>query len=291
MAAEPSSAYRFGLEEEFFLVSPATRRAPSRVPKAFLKLCRQHFGAYVGSELLQSQVEVSSPVFDHAAAARTQMTQLRRGLAGLAETAGLRLVAAGTHPLSAWHQQTQTDKSRYDRIIDDFQMVGRRSLLCGLHVHVAPPGDVDRVVLMNRLMPWLPPFLALSALFRCLVRAHVRRPGLGQARTALTRRIVDENRWRAKRFGPDAGFIDEPTGEMVGCARMLDAAIELVAEDAHAPDCEADLQQLRTIVARGTSAQEQLALHHRLRSAGSSNTEALRAVVDWLAETSIAVSD
>lgn len=380
MAAAPSSPYTFGMEEEFFLVSPATRRAPSRVPKAFLQRCRQRFGACIGSELLQSQIELSSPVFDHLAAARTQMARLRLGLAELADSAGLRIVAAGTHPLSAWHQQTQTDRSRYAQIIDDFQMIGRRSLLCGLHVHVAPPAGVDRVALMNRLMRWLPLFLALSAsspfwnrrytgllsyrqsaydewprsgipdffadeaeyrtfcelltragaikdasflwwairpahryptlelriadacthledalalaaLFRCLVRAHVRKPELGLARTALTRRIIDENRWRAKRFGPDAGFIDEASGEVVACARVLDAAIELVAEDAHELDCAPALRHLRTIVTRGTSAQQQLALYHRLRSAGSGNTEALRAVIDWLVDTSMAVAD
>jgi carboxylate-amine ligase len=380
MAAAPSSPYTFGMEEEFFLVSPATRRAPARVPKAFLQRCRQRFGSCIGSELLQSQIELSSPVFDHLAAARTQMARLRRGLAELADSAGLRIVAAGTHPLSAWHQQTHTDRSRYAQIIDDFQMIGRRSLLCGLHVHVAPPAGVDRVALMNRLMRWLPLFLALSAsspfwnrrytgllsyrqsaydewprsgvpdffadeaeyrtfcellkrvdavkdasflwwairpaqhyptlelriadacthlddalalaaLFRCLVRAHVRRPELGMARTALTRRIIDENRWRAKRFGLDARFIDEHAGEAVECARVLDAAIKLVSEDAQQFGCEASLRHLGTIFARGTSAQQQLALYHDQRQAGSSHIEALRAVVDWLAETSISVSN
>ena len=379
MAAEPFNAYTFGLEEEFFLVSRKTRRAPSRVPKGFLKLCRQRFGAYVDHELLQSQIEICSPVFDHVATAHMEMQRLRRGVAEVADAAGLRLVAAGTHPLSAWHQQSHTDKSRYARIIDDFQMVGRRNLLCGLHVHVAPPANVDRVALMNRLMPWLPLFLALStsspfwnrrctgllsyrqsaydewpragipdffadeaeyqtfcellkrvdaikdasflwwairpaqhyptlelriadacthlddalalaALFRCLVRAHVRRPELGMARTALTRRIIDENRWRAKRFGLDARFIDEHTGEAIECARVLDAAIQLVSEDAHQFGCEESLRHLGTILARGSSAHEQLALYRHLRDTGSNNADALRAVVDWLAETSVPAS-
>lgn len=378
MAAQPFNAYTFGLEEEFFLVSWRTRRAPSRVPKSFVKLCRQRFGDYVDNELLQSQIEVSSPVFDDMATARDQMARLRRGVAELADTVGLKLVAAGTHPLNAWHQQVHTDKSRYTRIINDFQMVGRRSLLCGLHVHVAPPAEVDRVELMNRLMPWLPLFLALStsspfwnrqctgllsyrqsaydewprsgipdffadeaeyqtfcdllikagairdasfmwwairpahryptlelriadacthledalalaALFRCLVRAHVRRPELGVTRTALTRRIIDENRWRAKRFGLEARFIDEQTGVAIECVRVLDAAIELVLEDAHQLNCEESLRHLGTIVNRGTSAQEQLALYRNVRDGGASNTDALRAVVDWLIETSTAV--
>ena len=46
--------------------------------------------------------------------------------------------------------------------MDDFQIVGRRNVVCGLHIHVAVPEEVDRVVIMNRVLPWLPLFLALS---------------------------------------------------------------------------------------------------------------------------------
>jgi glutamate---cysteine ligase / carboxylate-amine ligase len=118
----------------------------------------------------------------------------------------------------------------------------------------------------------------------------VRRPELGMARTALTRRIIDENRWRAKRFGLDARFIDEHTGEAIECARVLDAAIQLVSEDAHQFGCEESLRHLGTILDRGSSAHEQLALYRHLRDAGSNNADALRAVVDWLAETSVPAS-
>ncbi|MHB1057673.1 MAG: carboxylate-amine ligase [Rhodanobacter sp.] len=373
-------AYTFGMEEEFFLVRPATRRAPPHVPKGFLKLCRRHFGDLVDSELMQSQIEIRSPVFDGMAAARDEMTRFRRGVAGLAGSVGLAIVAAGTHPLNAWQQQAHTDKPRYSRIIRDFQMVGRRSQVCGLHVHVAPPADVDRVVLMNRLMRWMPLFLAIStsspfwnrrhtgllgyrqsaydewprsgipdffadeaeyrtfcdlltkagaikdpgfmwwairpshryptlelriadacthlddalalaALFRCLVRAHVRQPRLGAARTALTRRIIDENRWRAKRFGLDARFIDEQSGTAVDGRHMLDNAIELVSEDAQQLDCGQAMRHLGTIASRGTSAQEQLAVYRGLCGQGASNTDALRGVVDWLIEASVAVAD
>lgn len=369
-------AYTFGIEEEFFLVNPTTRNAATRVPKLLLKLCRQRFGDYVEHELMQSQIEISSPVFERDDDARTEMRRLRRGVAEIAAASNLRLVAAGTHPLSAWHEQVHTEKTRYARIVDDFQILGRRNLLCGLHVHVAPPPGVDRVALMNRLMPWLPLFLALStsspfwnrrrtgllsyrqsaydewpragipdffadeaeygafrdllvgagamtdgsylwwairpaqgyptlelriadccthlddalalaALFRCLVRAHVRNPELGAVRSALTRRLIDENRWRAKRFGLEAEFIDEQGGATRTCAQWLDAARHLVEEDARRLECEAALRHLGTIFARGTSAHEQLAIYRARREDGASTTEALRAVVDWLIGASV----
>jgi glutamate---cysteine ligase / carboxylate-amine ligase len=43
------------------------------------------------------------------------------------------------------------------------QMVARRNHVCGMHVHVEVPKSVDRITLMNRLVPYLPLLLALSA--------------------------------------------------------------------------------------------------------------------------------
>ena len=53
-------------------------------------------------------------------------------------------------------------KARYREILEEFQIVGRRNVVCGLHVHVAVPPGLDSVVVMNRVMHWLPVFLALS---------------------------------------------------------------------------------------------------------------------------------
>ncbi|MGO4779141.1 YbdK family carboxylate-amine ligase, partial [Lysobacter sp. 2RAB21] len=59
-------------------------------------------------------------------------------------------------------EHAQPDTPRYRRLVEDFQIVARRSQVCGLHVHVQLPDGVDRVQVMNRAMPWLPLLLALS---------------------------------------------------------------------------------------------------------------------------------
>ncbi len=41
-------------------------------------------------------------------------------------------------------------------------MIGRRDLLCGLHIHVELPDPDARVDVMRRMLPYLPLFLALS---------------------------------------------------------------------------------------------------------------------------------
>ena len=119
------------------------------------------------------------------------------------------------------------------------------------------------------------------------MRALVRQPELGRDRGALTRRVVDENRWRAKRWGMEASVIDERGGAGFSFVRWLDELRALVAEDAQALGCADALRHLGTIVARGTSAHEQLAIYRDRRDAGATRLEAARAVVDWLVEASV----
>lgn len=368
-----AEAFTFGIEEEFFLIDLRTRHAVPRVSKEFVGACRSRLGEAVTFELQQTQVEVVSPIFTDPAHALREMTRLRACVAEVANAMGLGIIAAGSHPLARWRRQRHTDKPRYARLISTFQMIGRRDVLCGMHIHVAVPGS-DRVRVMNRLMPWLPLFLALSTsspfwnlcrtgllsyrqsaydewpragipdffddeadydsfvarlvqaaaikdgselwwairpsprfptlelrisdsctrvqdaialatLFRCLVSAYARQPDLGLRRSNATRRLVDENRWRAQRYGIEAEFIDEFGGKNQSVAQRLAAALELVETDARTLDRGGALGTLKAILASGTSAHEQLARYDSARAAGANHVEALRGVVDWLAET------
>ena len=73
--------------------------------------------------------------------------------------------------------------------------------------------------------------------------------------------LIEENRWRAKRYGIDEGLVDFGKGEVVSCADLLDELIELTREDASALDCEAQILHCRSIIRRGTSAHRQLATY------------------------------
>ncbi|HEY5809568.1 MAG TPA: carboxylate-amine ligase, partial [Povalibacter sp.] len=157
-----SFPYTFGIEEEYFLAKATDGSLPTAIPESLIKRAREIVGTEVTSELLQSQIEIASPVFHDMDEACRSMVALRKALGELLTTEGLRLVAASTHPLGAWRDQLVTDQRRYDQLLSDFRIVGERNLVCGMHVHVAIPPGIDRVRLMNRLMPWLPLFLALS---------------------------------------------------------------------------------------------------------------------------------
>jgi carboxylate-amine ligase len=46
--------------------------------------------------------------------------------------------------------------------MDDLQMIGRRNMLCGMHVHVELPDPETRVDVMTRMLPYVPLLIALS---------------------------------------------------------------------------------------------------------------------------------
>ena len=129
--------------------------------------------------------------------------------------------------------------------------------------------------------------IAIASLYRCLVRLLVRRPELAPPWTPFTRRLIDENRWRAKRFGIDAEFIALDGGKPVRCRDAVAQLVSAVEEDAEALRCTKRLGRVRALMAEGTSAHLQLAIYRGRRARGDAPLEALRYVVDWLVAATI----
>lgn len=157
-----NEACRFGIEEEYFLSDLGSRGIVRKVSPAFIRAAQEMFPDEVQREMLQSQIEVATPVCESMGQARRSLTTLRTGLAGLALEHDMLLLACGTHPSAAWSRQRATDAARYDALMRDLQMLGSRNQLCGLHVHVEVKDEDERIRLMARIMPFLPLLLALS---------------------------------------------------------------------------------------------------------------------------------
>ncbi len=98
--------------------------------------------------------------------------------------------------------------------------------------------------------------------------------------------LIDENRWRAQRYGYDEGLVDFGRGEVVPYKDLLEEIIGLVSEHAEALDCLKEVEHARKIVGRGTSAHRQLEIFNQACGDGADKHEALKQVVDFLiAET------
>lgn len=154
--------YRFGIEEEYFIADAETRGTPRRSVKPFHVEAAERLPE-IGRELLQCQVEVCTPPSTEFAAARDVLHRQRRQLGEIGREHGLMVFAAGTHPVADWARQLPTKGDRYRGILRDVGLAGRRSLICGMHVHVEVENPDERVGLMNRLLPFQPLLFALSA--------------------------------------------------------------------------------------------------------------------------------
>jgi carboxylate-amine ligase len=128
--------------------------------------------------------------------------------------------------------------------------------------------------------------LSIAALFRCLLRMLWRLKRDNQRWRIYACMLIDENRWRAQRYGTDRGLVDFGRGTILPYANLLEEILTLVAPDARHFGCVQEVLHAREILARGTSAHRQLALYDRALADGLSHSDALAAVVDWLiAET------
>jgi glutamate---cysteine ligase / carboxylate-amine ligase len=128
--------------------------------------------------------------------------------------------------------------------------------------------------------------LSIAALFRCLTHMLWRLKRENQRWRLYARMLIDENRWRAQRYGSDQGLVDFGKGVIVPYADLLDEILALIEPDARHFGCIDEVMQAREILARGTSAHRQLAIFDRALADGASRGDALAAVVDWLiAET------
>ncbi len=102
--------------------------------------------------------------------------------------------------------------------------------------------------------------------------------------------LVDENRWRAQRYGFDGGLVDFGKGDVVPYADLLEEIIWLVADHATALGCRAEVEHAREIVKRGTSAHRQIAIYEAAMNDGADKQEALAKVVDFLIEETVPAS-
>ena len=66
-------------------------------------------------------------------------------------------------PPTVPHEFPITDTPRYREIADKFGMIAHEQGICGCHVHVAVPSREAAIRVSNRLRPWLPLLLALTA--------------------------------------------------------------------------------------------------------------------------------
>jgi len=155
--------YTLGVEEEYMLLDAETFDLVQHIDTVLAAIAGNELEERINAELMQSVIEITTPVCHTAADVERELTDLRSYVTSVAATKGLRVGSAGTHPFSLFEMQRITAKDRYRTMIDQLQYVARRELIFGMHVHVAVDGPEKAIQVVNGLLAHLSQLLALTA--------------------------------------------------------------------------------------------------------------------------------
>ena len=158
-----SDPFTLGVEEEYQLLDGSTFDLVQHIDTVLAAVSGHELEGQINPELMQSVLEIATPVCHTPADIRHELTKLRSYVCGVARGAGMRVGSAGTHPFSLFERQRITAKDRYRQLVDQLQYIARRELIFGMHIHVAVDGPDKAIKVMNGLLPQLAPLLALSA--------------------------------------------------------------------------------------------------------------------------------
>ena len=158
-----SDPYTLGVEEEYMLLDGESFDLVQHVDTVLSAAQNGELTDRIGPELMQSVVEISTPVCKSVADVDAELRKLRGLVSGIARERGMRVGSAGTHPFSLFERQRITARDRYRNLVDQLQYVARRELIFGLHIHVAVDDPEKAIKVTSALLLHLPEFLALSA--------------------------------------------------------------------------------------------------------------------------------
>jgi carboxylate-amine ligase len=155
--------YTLGVEEEYMLLDGETFDLVQHIDTVLATVVGHELEAQMKAELMQSVLEIATPVCRTASDVDHELRKLREYVASVAQSHSLRVGSSGTHPFSLFERQRITARDRYRALVDQMQYVARRELIFGLHIHVAVDDAEKAIQVVNGLLLELPVLLALSA--------------------------------------------------------------------------------------------------------------------------------
>ena len=116
--------------------------------------------------------------------------------------------------------------------------------------------------------------LAIAALIQAVIAKLYKLLRQNITFRVYRRRLLDENRWRASRYGIDGKLIDFGREEEVETRRLLDELLQFVSTEVDELGSRKEMAHIERIMREGTGADRQLAVYER--------TNDMHAVVDQI---------
>ncbi len=158
----PDNPFTIGIELEVRLIDAATKK-PSNASPYLFKHIPEELAPNIHKELLQSMIEIVTPVCNSADEAADFVMGALHTLKKIGEPQRIEFAALATHPFEQKGDSKRFQDPRYDILAKELQIVLQNFLISGLHIHVAIPGETAAINGYNASIKYLPLFLALSA--------------------------------------------------------------------------------------------------------------------------------
>jgi carboxylate-amine ligase len=126
--------------------------------------------------------------------------------------------------------------------------------------------------------------MTVAAMYQCLLSMLFRLRRNNQRWRTYAPMLIEENMWRAQRYGTDGSLVDFGKGALVPYRDLIEEFIEVLAVDAVELGVRDELRHARSIVENGTSAHRQIRVYEKARADGAEEHEAQQMVVDHLIE-------
>ncbi|MGW0585700.1 glutamate--cysteine ligase, partial [Streptomyces sp. NPDC002920] len=154
-----------GVEEELLLVDPETGdpKALSAVVLARAARCETNpeEPSVFQKELHNQMVEFATRPHERMGDLAADIVAIRAEAAQHAREAGCTVAALATSPLAV--SPSVSIGHRYKWMAEQYGIATREQIVCGCHVHVSVGSDEEGVAVLDRIRPWLPTLMALSA--------------------------------------------------------------------------------------------------------------------------------
>jgi glutamate---cysteine ligase / carboxylate-amine ligase len=149
--------------------------------------------------------------------------------------------------------------------------------------HIRPSGKYPTLEMrISDVCTRLDDAMTVAALYQCILGYLYRLRRRNQKWRTYRNGLIDENIWRAQRYGSGGTLVDFGRGELVSMVDLIDELLGLVHEEVVEFDVVDETERARTIIAEGTSAHRQLDVYQATLDAGGEERDALIAVVDHL---------
>ncbi|MCA1607793.1 MAG: hypothetical protein LC775_20530, partial [Acidobacteria bacterium] len=241
--------FTLGIEEEFQIVDPQSRELRSHVVE-ILEEGTMLLGEQIKPEMIQSMVEVGTGVCKNIQEARTDIPD---------------------------HFDSYGSFQRYVELLIKTSCIDNgKKIWWDIRPHPFFPTLEFRVC---DIPTRVDDTIAIAALFQAIVAKLNLLIEKNLGFRLYRRMLIQENKWRAVRYGLDGKMIDFGKQKEVPVRDLILELLEFVDDVLDPLGSRQEVEHIHTILQRGTSADEQLEIYRQ--------TNDLNAVVDKLAERTL----